>query len=439
MAATQITWARPPILALTAAILCLAPVSGASAADLSPTEEAIIAAVDGAVEDQIAFLERVVNINSGTLNIEGNRAVGAAFDAELKAIGFEIEWLEMPADMSRAGHLVARRSGSIGKKLLLLGHLDTVFPIDSPFQAYERDGNRASGPGVEDMKGGNAVMLYALKALHDAGVLENTQITIMLTGDEEMAGDPLSLSRGPMVELGKEADAALSFEGGEVDKAVVARRGSSNWQMKVTGKRAHSSGIFNQENGAGAIFEAARVLNGFYEEVRGEDLLTFNPGLLLGGTFIDADLEKSSGTAFGKTNVIAQEVIVSGGLRFISEEQKARARDKMREVAARSLPHTSTELTFEDRYPAMSPTPGNWALFEVLKGVNADLGMPELVPYDPGARGAGDVSFVAPYVDSMDGLGPTGDNGHSPEEYLDLDSLAPTTKRAALLIYRLTR
>lgn len=414
-------------------------VASPTLAQTSPTEDAIIAAVDGDIEGQVAFLERIVNINSGTLNTDGNRAVGAAFAAELRAIGFETEWLEMPAEMNRAGHLVARRSGGQGKKLLLLGHLDTVFPLDSPFQTYERDGNIAHGPGVEDMKGGDTVILYALKALHAAGALENTQITIMLTGDEEKAGDPLSLSRGPMIELGKAADATLSFEGGELDKAVIARRGSSNWRLEVNGKRAHSSGIFNEENGAGAIFEAARILNGFYQEVRGEDLLTFNPGLMLGGTFIDIDLEKSSGTAFGKTNVIAQSVVINGGLRFISEEQKERAREKMRQIAAQNLPHTSAELTFQDRYPAMSPTPGNWDLFQILKGVNADLGMPELVPYDPGTRGAGDVSFVAPYVASLDGLGARGDNGHSPEEYLELDSLAPTTKRAALLIYRLTR
>lgn len=414
-------------------------VASPTLAQTSPTEDAIIAAVDGDIEGQVTFLERIVNINSGTLNTDGNRAVGAAFAAELRAIGFETEWLEMPAEMNRAGHLVARRSGGQGKKLLLLGHLDTVFPLDSPFQTYERDGNIAHGPGVEDMKGGDTVILYALKALHAAGALENTQITIMLTGDEEKAGDPLSLSRGPMIELGKAADATLSFEGGELDKAVIARRGSSNWRLEVNGKRAHSSGIFNEENGAGAIFEAARILNGFYQEVRGEDLLTFNPGLMLGGTFIDIDLEKSSGTAFGKTNVIAQSVVINGGLRFISEEQKERAREKMRQIAAQNLPHTSAELTFQDRYPAMSPTPGNWDLFQILKGVNADLGMPELVPYDPGTRGAGDVSFVAPYVASLDGLGARGDNGHSPEEYLELDSLAPTTKRAALLIYRLTR
>ena len=415
----------------------------AGAADLSAEEGVIVRHVEDEAAAQIEFIERVVNINSGTLNVQGVRAVGEAFEAEFQALGMQTEWLEMPDEMARAGHLVARTSGTRGKRLLLLGHLDTVFPKDSPFQTFERtrEGNSdsATGPGVEDMKAGNAMILYALRAMHAAGTLADSRITVMLTGDEEFAGTPLSLSRGPMIALGKEADAALSFESGTVDTAVVARRGSSNWQLYVSGKRAHSSGIFNEDNGAGAIFETARILNAFYEEVRGEEYLTFNPGVIVGGTDVAIDLEASSGTAFGKTNVIAQDVQISGGLRFLTPEQLERARAKMREIVARSLPHTSARIEFQDRYPGMAPTDGNLALFEVLKGVNADMGLPEPTAWDPAKRGAGDVSFVAPHVDSIDGLGPTGDGGHTPDESIDLSSVAPMTKRAALLIYRLTR
>jgi glutamate carboxypeptidase len=337
------------------------------------------------------------------------------------------------------------KGGNGGKRLLLLGHLDTVFPKDSPFQKFERtkDGNGsgsgATGPGVEDMKAGNAMILYALRALHAVGALADSRITVMLTGDEEFVGKPISVSRQAMIALGKEADAALSFESGTIDTAVVARRGSSNWQLYVSGRRAHSSGIFNQDNGAGAVFETARILNAFYEEVRGEEYLSFNPGVIVGGTEVTLDLEASSGTAFGKSNVIAQDVMISGGLRFLTQEQLQRARGKMREIVARNLPHTSARIEFQDRYPGMAPTAGNLALFEVLKGVNADLGLPEPTPWDPAKRGAGDVSFVAPLVASIDGLGPTGDGGHTPQETLDLASIAPMTSRAALLIYRLTR
>jgi glutamate carboxypeptidase len=412
------------------------------AGDLSSEEDAIVQQTEAEAGAQIDFIERVVNINSGTMNVAGVRAVGDAFAAEFRALGMTTEWLEMPAEMHRAGHLVARTTGTSGKRLLLLGHLDTVFPKDSPFQKFARatDGSSiATGPGTEDMKAGNAVILYALRALHAVGALADSRITVMLTGDEEFAGKPLSTSRAAMIALGKEADAALSFESGSPASAVVARRGSSNWQLYVRGKRAHSSGIFGERDGAGAVFEVARILNAFYEEVRGEEYLTFNPGIIVGGTDVTLDLEASSGTAFGKSNVIAQDVRISGGLRFLSPAQLERARSKMREIVAQGLPHTSARIEFQDRYPGMAPTAGNLALFEMLKVVNADLGMPEPIADDPSTRGAGDISFVAPFVASMDGLGPSGSHGHTIHESLDLASVAPMTSRAALLIYRLIR
>jgi len=242
-----------------------------------------------------------------------------------------------------------------------------------------------------------------------------------------------------MVDLAKENDVVLSFESGRVNDAVIGRRGSSNWRLEVTGKRAHSSGIFNNAVGAGAIFEVSRILNTFYEEVKGEEYLTFNPGIILGGTNVDADFELSTGTAFGKSNVVAQTVKVNGGLRFISEEQKERARAKMREIVANNLPHTTAEIFFEDRYPAMSPTEGNMKVFDILKQINSDLNYQPLTAVDPGVRGAGDISFVAPYISGLDALGPSGRYGHTVYEELDMRTIEPMTKRAALLIYRLIK
>lgn len=408
-------------------------------AQLSSTEDAIANAVDAGVGDEIDFLERVVNINSGTMNVAGVREVGAVFADELAALGFDTEWVDMPKTMQRAGHLVARRAGNRGKRLLLLGHIDTVFPKDSSFQKFERDGDSAAGPGISDMKSGDAIMLYALKALAEAGALDGADIKIILTGDEESAGRPLDAARAPMIALAEESDAALSFEGGELTNAVVGRRGATNWTLTVTGRRAHSSQIFSKEVGAGAIFEAARILNGFYDKVRGEEYLTFNPGLILGGTATEIDLENSRGTAFGKTNVVAQTLTVDGGLRFLYEDQKEAARAKMREIVADHLPLTDAKIEFEDRYPAMSPTAGNRALFQVLADVQRDLGYPNVREDDPGSRGAGDISFIAPIIDSLDGLGGTGSGEHSLDEKLDLTQMGPMTKRAALLIYRLTQ
>ena len=405
---------------------------------LSSEEQEMLNFLRAHEEEQINFLEKSVNINSGTLNPEGVREVGMLYKKELDALGFETRWISMPDSLNRAGHLFAELKGGSGKTLLLIGHLDTVFEDDHEFQSFTRNGNTASGPGANDMKGGNTMIIYALKALHAAGQLEDKNIIVAFTGDEETPGDPLSLSRHDLVEAGKKADIALGFETASgMDYATVARRGSSGWFLKVNGKQSHSSGIFSDNVGAGAIFEAARILNAFYTEVKGEELLSFNPGLILGGTQVEYDPATAKGTAFGKTNVVAGELVVHGGLRFGSEEQKERTREKMRAIVANNLPQTSAEISFTDSYPAMQQTPGNMNLLATLDQLSRDLGYGEVKAYNPGKRGAADISFIAQYVDGLDGLGAMGGGAHSPNETINLETFIPLTERTALLIHRL--
>lgn len=413
------------------------------AAELRPTESEMVAWTEEHDEGAIALIERLVNINSGTMNHAGVREVGAVLDAELRDLGFRTEWIEQPDEVQRAGHLFADRAGNRGAKVLLIGHLDTVFEPDDPFQRFERRGTMAYGPGVEDMKGGNVVIVYALKALAAVGALDGAQILVAFTGDEESPGEPLAVSRRDLIEAGHWADVALGFESGfkddEAQWATVARRSSSEWLLEVTGRQSHSSNIFNDETGAGAIFEAARILNGFYERVRGEQYLTFNAGSILGGTDLDYDLQQTRGSAIGKTNVVPRRVVVHGGLRTISEEQTERARATMREVVAENLPHTSATITFTDGYPAMAPTEGNIRLQQMLSDINVALGGEPMPALDPLRRGAADISFVAPYTDALAGMGPNGRHGHTPDEELDLDSIPAAVQRAAILIYRLTQ
>ena len=412
----------------------------AEAQRLSRTEKKIVNKVKAMDEAAIDFLEKVVNINSGTMNLDGVRKVGAEFDTAFQAIGFNTEWIEMPEEMNRAGHLFARIQGDKGKKLLLIGHLDTVFEADSPFQTFERDGDMAYAPGGNDMKGGNVVILYALKALHELNLLNDASITVAYTGDEERTGKPLSISRKDLIAAAKSSDIALGFETATgFNNATIARRGASGWKVETAGKRAHSSGVFSERTGAGAIFELARILHRFYEEVRGEQYLTFNPGNLLGGTFVDYNSLKSSGTAFGKTNVVAQTAVVHGGLRFISEEQKENARAKMRAIVADHLPSTNATITFTDSYPAMGPTEENKALLKQLSEVSEALGFGEVEGYDPGRRGAADISFVADYVPGLDGLGSMGKGAHTPQETVDLATFNALIQRTAVFIYRLTQ
>ena len=407
---------------------------------LSRTEKKIVDKVKAMEEVSINFLEKVVNINSGTMNLDGVRKVGAEFEIAFQEIGFNTKWIEMPKEMNRAGHLFAKIEGNKGKKLLLIGHLDTVFEADSPFQTFERDGDMAYAPGGNDMKGGNVVILFALKALHELNLLNDASITVAYTGDEERTGKPLSISRKDLIAAAKSSDVALGFETATgFNNATIARRGASGWKVETAGKRAHSSGVFSERTGAGAIFELSRILHRFYEEVRGEQYLTFNPGNLLGGTFVDYNSLKSSGTAFGKTNVVAQTAVVHGGLRFISEEQKKNARAKMRAIVEDHLPSTNATITFTDSYPAMGPTEENKALLKQLSEVSEALGFGEVEGYDPGKRGAADISFVADYVPGLDGLGSMGKGAHTPQETVDLATFNDLIQRTAVFIYRLTR
>ncbi|MEO1027960.1 MAG: M20/M25/M40 family metallo-hydrolase [Pseudomonadota bacterium] len=412
-------------------------VSVSAQTPLSKQDLLVIDMVDGNSDAQLKFLEETVNQNSGTLNIKGVEAVGTMFDREFSALGFDTEWIAQPEETKRAGHFVARKHFGPGPHLLLIGHLDTVFEEFSPFQTFEIDGDVARGPGISDMKGGNTVILYALRALLEADVITQGTVTVFLTGDEESPGRPLSISRKDLIEAGKAADIALNFEGGSAEWAVIGRRGSSTWTLEVSAPQAHSSGIFREGVGAGAVFEMSRILNDFYEEVRGPFGLTFNPGMAAAGTIISDGSTPNDRSVYGKTNVIANSAIVRGGLRSMNAEQLEAARAAMREVVARNLPETSATITFTDGYPAMEETEANKALLQRLNTVHARLGLDPAKSFPPERRGAADISFVAPHVTSMDGLGVSGSGAHSLREVMDLASLNQATQRSALFIYDL--
>ena len=408
---------------------------------LSKTEKRIQKYVEKHSEEAIDLIEKVVNINSGTLNIDGNRTVGKIFQAELDQLGFNTYWVTYPENIKRSGHLFAEMRGGKGKRIVLIGHLDTVFEPDDSFQRFIRDGDTAYGPGVADMKAGDVSMIYVMKALDKVGVLKNLELTLVFTGDEEKTGGPPSVVRKELIEAGKWANIGLGFEGAHgMNTGTVARRSSSSWRLTTTGIQGHSSQIFKDELGYGAIFEAARIVNAFREELLGEEYLSFNPGTIVGGTDIAYDPVTARGTTFGKTNVVSQAATVHGGIRTISTEQLDRAMASMKDIVSQNLPGTTARIRFRTSYPPMAPTKANYALLDELESVNMDLGYGELEPLDPGKRGAADISFVAPHVDaSLAGMGPDGFGEHSEKEGLDLTSFPRTTTRAAILIHRLTR
>jgi glutamate carboxypeptidase len=400
---------------------------------LTPDEARVRDYVRAHHDVDVALLERAVNISSGSQNAVGVRKVGELFGAQLTELGFTVRMSDMPASMRRGGHLIAERQGTRGPRILLIGHLDTVFEGEG--QRFVRTDSIARGAGTSDMKGGDVAMIAALRALHAMGALDGVRIAVIMTGDEEAVGSPRELARRDLIELAQRTDVALAFEGGSARRASIARRGSSSWTLTTTARQAHSAGVFSG-GGFGAIYEVSRILDTFRRELSGDPTLTFNPGNIGGGTDVERD---SSGTMTiaGKTNIISPKAVVNGDLRFIRESQKDSTRDRMRAIVAQSLAGSKSDITFRDGYPAMPPTAAGAALLAQFDAVSRSLGYGPVEGDPPESRGAGDVSFVAPYTAGMDGLGVSGRGAHSPDESVNLNSLTMAAERAAVFIHRL--
>lgn len=428
-----------PFTALVALQLALAP---AAQAKLTKAESGMAKTVEAEQARSLALLEKLVNQNSGSLNLEGVEKVGAMMRAELEPLGFKVEWKPM-TDTGRAGHLIATHKGKPDtKRLLLIAHLDTVFEPDSPFQKFTRKGDMGEGPGAGDDKGGMVVIVAALRAMQAAGTLKDANIEIHMTGDEEDSGSPIEKARADLIAAGKRSDVALDFEGlvrdNGADMGSVARRSSDSWKVVATGKSAHSSGIFSAAAGDGAIYELTRIIQRFRTELP-EPNLTFNVGLIAGGQQAELDAAGIRATANGKTNIIAPIAIARGDLRALSGEQITRVKAKMTAIVAEHAPGTGATISFDPGgYPPMAPTDGNRALLAKLNGVNRDLGLAEMAPLDPLKRGAGDISFVAADVDGIAGLGPYSTGDHAPGEAVDIPSIARQATRAAILMSRLS-
>jgi glutamate carboxypeptidase len=417
----------------------------------TPAEARIIAAVDANTPASIQLLEQLVDINSGTLNLPGVIAVKDILVPRIQALGFQTTWHPMEQLDHRAGDLVATHRcpdgpGKCGKRILAIGHMDTVFEPASPFQKYSivpnADGKVATGPGVNDMKGGLVVLLATLDALKSSGTLDHTEITIVLSGDEENHGQPVAIARKDMIEAAQHSDIALEFETGGLikgnDAASISRRSATTWQIGTTGKTGHSSGVFNNTMGYGAIYELTRILDAFRTQLP-EPNLTYNVGLITGGTSAVLHPEDASASATGKANVIPPTAFATGDLRCVSDDQITRTKSKMEKIVAAHLPQTSATITFDEGYPAMAPTAAGHALVAQLNQVNATLGFPPMEEMDANARGAGDIAFVAPYIPGLVGTGAMGNGSHAEGETVFLDSIPRQAKRNALLIYRLSK
>jgi glutamate carboxypeptidase len=425
--------------------------SPAATPSLSPVEQKIASTIDAHVAADEALLEQIVDINSGTMHFAGVEAVKDILVPKFESLGFKVRWVPMQAATARAGDLVAEHpcpqgEGKCGKRLLLIGHMDTVFEPSSSFQKYSivpgTEGKIATGPGTSDMKGGLVVMLAALRALHDTGALEKTEIRIVLSGDEERTGSPVEIARKDMIDAARQSDVALEFEpsvrlNGQ-DTVSLGRRSSTTWHIEASGLSGHSSQIFGDRLGYGAIYEMARILDAFRRELP-EEGLTFSPGLILGGATAQGNADSTGGSATGKANVIAPAALATGDIRTLNNDQTLRVESKMRAIVAAHLPKTDAKITFDEGYPAMAVTPAGKQLFGEWNSISMALGLGPVLEGGPMTRGAGDIAFVAPYVAGLVGVGMIGEGAHAEGEKAYLDSLAPQAKRNAILMERLSR
>jgi len=441
---------------LAATLVLLASLAGAtnvraSTPKLSAAEIQIVKHVDDHYGETLALLETAVNINSGTNNFPGVSATADLFEPRLQKLGFKT-WREDMGTVKRGVHLFATHPGT-GPRLLLIGHLDTIFEPSSGFLKWKVLGNGfASGPGAGDMKGGDVVLLETLEALQAAGELSKMNISVALTGDEETPGadtdGSYTTTRSTLINLGKNTDYVLGFEPatGNMNSIKTYRRGSSTWFLTMAAKTGHSSIVFNKNMGPGAAYPVTKILSRFYQDLRTDPSITFNVGHIVSGSAIDRDTPYSAKVS-GKDNVIAAKTEVYGDIRFLTPEILQDTRKKMssiidEEVSAINAEydaeaHVSSTFTYADRYPAMVETPGNLALLDKLSTASTDLGFGSLAHYTANG-GAADASFVAPFVSGVvDGLGPFTVGMHSKDEIVDLSSIKTSAKRAAVFMLRL--
>jgi glutamate carboxypeptidase len=430
-------------LALAVASFLVAAGPARAAAPAAPdarTRAALVAAVDSDAPRAVDLLAELVDINSGTFNVPGVRRVGDRLEQEFRALGFTTRRVSMDA-VGRAPHLVAELRGGRGGRVLLIGHMDTVFEPFSPFKTFVRNGDRATGPGVTDMKGGLVVMIEALKALKAAHALADRNVTVFITADEEFPGEPATTSRAEFIEAAKRADATFCFESGVTidgrDYVSTARRGATDWQLDVEGRAAHSSGVFRPDVGDGALYEMSRIIARFHDELR-EPNLTYNVGLAAGGGNAKVDFNGTA-TATGKVNIVAADAHAIGDVRALTPEQLAGVKAKMEAIVAAHLPQTKATITFRDLMPPMAPTPRNEALAARYSAASEAAGLGPVATLDPMLRGAGDSAWVSPYVATITGLGAVGEGTHTVNESIDLASLPKQAKRAALAIWAATR
>ena len=376
--------------------------------------EQLLKSIEAKHDKMVKFLETLVNIDSGNDCPEGVAKVARIVGDKLREMQFNVEYLEYPGVCT---HLLAHKKGTGDKEVMIIGHMDTLFPMGTaatrPFTIRD---DKAYGPGVLDMKGGITIALFALEALYESG-WNDKNVTILFAGDEEFA-HPKTNAPELFEQHARGKDAVFNMETASAGRAVlVGRKGNIHPELIVRGISAHAGA--DLDKGASAIVELAHkiiAVNNLTDFSRG---LTFNCGVIKGGTV---------------ANAVADYASVVIDMRYLTVADGEYGIDSLRKIAAQSvIPGTTTEVAnLRERFTPMEVTEGNLKLYEIVKEQGRKLGLDIEKKVGGGASDAGwTVRAGAPSICSMGALGAL---NHSEREYIVLSGLVERAKLLALSV-----
>ena len=384
-----------------------------AAAGANKPDQALLAKAEQARPEALKLLERLVNIDSGTFNGPGLDRVGAIAQEELKRLGAQVE--TFPAAPALSRNIQATFTGSGKGRILLVAHLDTVFADGAAAaRPFRIEGARAYGPGIMDDKGGIVIALAALKILKQSGDTGYGKITVLLNTNEETGSHG---TRALMEKLSKEHDVALNLEPGRpADGLVVVRKGSGEISLEVTGKAAHAG--VAPDSGRNAAMEAAHQMLQLSKLADPGKQTTVNFTVIKSGE---------------RSNVIPDLATAQADVRVAVPEEFDRVEQDLARISAnRLIPDTKVSAKLRRGFPPMPKSPVTDGVAAKAQAVYGELGR-KLTLESSGGAADSSLTYAAG-VPTIDGLGIVGGAIHTPEEYAEVESIAPRVYLLARLI-----
>lgn len=380
----------------------------------------LIDAVQKRGDEYVEALREMIDVDCGTYTVEGVNRIADACEKRFRDSGWKVDRRSHSpiAEEQQLGDVViGRLEGEGDLRVLLIGHMDTVFPegtaSERPFRV---EGDRAFGPGVIDMKSGLLAGFFATEALLEAGLRDFGRITYICNPDEEV-GSPFSK---PLIqEIAREADVCFVLEGARENGDIVsARKGTSDFVIEIVGRAAHAG--VSPERGRSAVLEAAHKVLALHDLNDRWPGVTVNAGVISGGT---------------RPNVVAERCTMEVDLRAVDSETFDAAMEEIRRVGeSNQLDGVSSTVRALEAHRPMQRNEATARLVGLARTIANDLGFEV---EDASTGGASDANTTsAAGVPTLDGLGPVGGEPHAPEEWLDLASVAPRTALLAGLIAR---